>query len=161
MFIYCSHMAKPRRKDKIRAQALRIDAALQDEAKARAAVLLPAPRSWHEPFLRAIQTGASIERAACAAGITRQGVYYARLHQPSFAVAFRTAYKIALKARGIARWQAFDARDKLNRSTTEKTISTQNIPDDSVTLDKSNFTLRVGPNGPTQGYPLRCETMSR
>jgi hypothetical protein len=148
-------MTKPRRKAEIRADAHRKLAALRDDANARGAFLQPIARSWHDRFLRAIGAGLSIEKAATASGITRQGVYYARRHQPEFEGAFRKAYSAGRKLRRLNQLQSLDAAPPQRSSTTKGNRSAQKRANDSVTLGKSDFTLRVGVNGPTEGYPLR------
>jgi hypothetical protein len=157
MLVYCSHMSKPRRKAEIRADAHRKLATLRDDANARAAFLQPESRSWHDRFLHAIRSGDSIEQASLVAGITRQGVFHARRHLPRFSEAFQAAYKAGGKARRQRQTRAYQHHASIRNSTMKGTISTQNQPDDSVTLGKSDFTLRVGPNGPAEGYPLRNE----
>ena len=150
-------MTKPRRKTEIRADALRKLATLREEADARAAFLQPQPRSWHESFLCAVRRGDSLEQAASASGITRQGVYHARRHQPRFNEAFQAAYVAGGKSRRKRQSCAYRARAAERSSTTKGNSWTQKGPDDSVTLGKSNFTLRVGRNGPAEGYPLRSQ----
>ena len=128
---------------------------MREEADARAAFLQPQPRSWHESFLCAVRRGDSLEQAALASGITRQGVYHARRHQPRFNDAFQAAYKAGGKSRRQRQSRAYRERAAERNSTKKGNGSTIKRPDDSVTLGKSDFTLRVGKNGPTEGYPLR------
>jgi hypothetical protein len=148
-------MTKTRRKADIRANAHQKIAALRKGAEARAAFLQPSPQTWHDTFLRAIRGGDSIEQAALTSGMTRQGVYYARQNQPDFNTAFRAAYKAGGKARRQSQSHAYQKLAATRIPTTKGIISTQKARDDSVILGKSDFTLRVGPNGPREGYPLR------
>lgn len=116
-------MPKPRRKFEIRAAALREVAALRELAEARAAFLKPRPRSWHDLFLAALRDGQSVSAAARAAGVARSTVHNARLHEPGFDAAWRSAYAqgLALRRRlstqrqlATARRRTDEPRDSVN-----------------------------------------------
>lgn len=107
LFFYCSNMRKSRRKADIRAKAA---AELGELAQRRAEALAfkqPRPQSWHDMFLKALGSGATIEAAAERAGVTRAGVRYARQHNRRFADAYREAYGCGLMKR-------FQRRDATN-----------------------------------------------
>ena len=88
-------MPKPRRKSDIRACALRQAAALREAAAQRAAFLQPRARSWHDVFLAALRSGQSVSAAAAAAGVSKSGVYQARLNAPGFRAAWNAALAVA------------------------------------------------------------------
>ncbi len=136
-------MTKPRRKSEIRKQAERTAHEIRASVAACQASA-PAPRKqWRDVYLAALTAGATLERAASAAGVTRMAVHHARKKDAAFAQVHEVAYQAGLRQRCA-----------ILRSTTKQNRTTKKRADDTVHFVKSNFTLRAGPNAPAGGYPL-------
>jgi hypothetical protein len=152
-------MTKPRRKSEIRAAAQRHNAILRDAADIRAAFLKPRPKSWHDVFLAALDSGKPAAAAAREAGISKAGAYHARQHEPGFAAAWDAARAAAL-ARRIATLRTsnpggWKARIDRIRSTTFQPNSTryEDIRIVSPSSRKTGLFSPAQPKGETERSP--------
>jgi hypothetical protein len=109
-------MQKSRKKADIRSRMAAEREELVRRADEARAFRTPRAQSWHDLVLRALLSGATLEAAAHAAGVTRAGIRYARQHNRRFAEAYARAYATSMRVRT----DAAAAKFAFNRSATNQ-----------------------------------------